>query len=213
MSLNKRVLGGVLVLALGLAITPPIVEAQSVTSQLSQQITAGALSTDFRNEFGAVVSNPTFSMSSVFASSGDVRTATGTYGDAARRVSVDNPGAANGGWTLSLNATTPTTATWTSGSNTYSYNGATPAAGQLSVDPTPGAITALVPSTGGTAGITLGAQQTFSGSTPVTLVTAAESSADIWNGYVTGIELSQTIPAATPTGTYTIGMTQTIASS
>lgn len=208
MNVSKRVLGGVLVLAIGLTVTPPMVEAQSATSNLSQQITPGVLTTDFRDASNEVVANPTFTMSAVTASTGDVRTATGVYGDNTRRVSVDNPNAADGGWTLSLNATTPGTGKWTSGSNTYSYNGTTAAEGQLTVNPAAGAITATIDTA---SGVTKGASATFAGTGPITIVTAAADSADIWNGYVTGIGLSQTIPPSTPVGTYTIGMTQTVA--
>ncbi len=58
--------------------------------------------------------------------------------------------------------------------------------------------------------MTLGSQASFTGTTPITLISAAAASADIWNGYVTGIGLSQAIPAAQPLGSYSIDMTQTI---
>ena len=52
----------------------------------------------------------------------------------------------------------------------------------------------------------------FSAATPITLLTAAAGSEDVWNGYVTGIGLSQVIPASAPVGTYTINLTQTVTS-
>ncbi|MBM3210028.1 hypothetical protein FJZ39_01640 [Candidatus Saccharibacteria bacterium] len=182
--------------------------ASSASSRLSQQINAGVLGTDIRNSSNAVVASPSFSMGAASVSTSG-QTVTGTFGTASQRISVDNPGGANGGWTLTLNATTPGTGAWTSGSNTYAYNGTT-ATGQLTVNPSVGAITAV---TGGSTGVTRGASQAFTGTAPVTLMTADATSADIWNGYITGVGLSQTVPAAQPAGTYTIDLTQTVAAS
>ena len=125
----------------------------------------------------------------------------------AKRISVDNPGGANNGWTLTLNATTPGTGTWSGGAGTYPYNG-TAVTGQLTVNPAAGSLTSLV---GTSTGITLGSQATFSGTNPVTLISAAASSDDVWRGYVTGVGLSQVIPAGQAPGTYTLPMTQTVA--
>jgi hypothetical protein len=180
--------------------------ATTANSTLSQAINAGVLSTDIRDAGGGILSNPTFSMSAVSVSTSQ-QTATGTFGSSSQRITVDNPAGANSGWTLALNATTPGTGTWTSGGNTYAYNGATAALGQLTVNPAAGTIT---PVTGTSTGVTLGTSATFASSTAITLVSAAAGSDDVWNGYVTGVSLSQTIPAAKPAGTYTISMTQTV---
>lgn len=202
MKLPKRLIASGVV-ALSLVAIPVAVHAAS--SQLTQQITAGVLSTSIRDASGSVVNNPAFAMSSVAASTSQ-QTSTGTFGDNARRITVDNPGGANNGWTLTWNATTPGTGTWNSGANNYQYNG-TPAQGQLTVNPAAGTLTAV---TGGSSGVTLASSASFSGTTPVTLVNAAAASADIWNGYVTGIGLSQTIPAGQALGSYTLDMTQTV---
>ena len=182
--------------------------ANKADSVLSQKITEGVLSTDIRDASGTVLTKPTFDMSDVVAST-SVKTSTGTLGANDKRITVDNPGGANNGWTLALNATTPGTATWSSGSSSYAYNG-TAATGQLTVNPAAGTLTSVI---GGSTGISLGSSSAFSGTTPITMITAAASSADIWNGYVTGIGLSQSIPAGQATGTYTIDMTQTVTAS
>ena len=114
---------------------------------------------------------------------------------------------ANNGWTLTLNATTPGTGKWTSGSNTYQYNG-NATTGQLTVNPAAGTLTSMI---GASTGITLGSQAAFSGTSPVTLISAAAGSDDVWRGYVTGVGLSQAIPAGQAAGTYTLPMTQTVA--
>lgn len=193
------------VMALGV----PFAYAQTATnSQITQQISNGVISTSIRDASGVVVSSPSFGMSAVAASTSQ-QTSTGTFGSNSQRITVDNPnGSITGGaWTLALNATVPGTGTWTSGANNYAYNGATSAAGQLTVNPAAGTLTAV---TGGLTGVTLGAQGTFTGSTPISIVTASSSAAPIWNGYVTGIGLSQTIPPGQAVGNYAFSMTQTV---
>lgn len=183
--------------------------AQTTTdSEVTQSITNGVISTSIRDESGVIVPTPTFAMSAVVVSTSQ-QTSTGTFGSNSQRITVDNPnGSLTGGaWTLALNATIPNVSGWTSGSDTYAYNGATATAGQLTVDPSDGTLTAV---TGGVTGVSLGTQSTFSGSTPISLVVASSAAASIWNGYVTGVGLSQTIPPSQPAGSYTLDMTQTV---
>lgn len=194
------------VFALAAMAAPAAYAATTATSQLTQQINAGAISTDVRDAANLIVAAPTFAMGAVSVST-NVQTATGTFGDNAQRISVDNPGAGTGGFTLALNATIPGTGTWASGGNTYKYNGATAAEGQLTVNPTAGTIT---PRIGAATGVSKGSSATFAGTTPITIMSADATSDDIWNGYIVGIGLSQTIPAATPAGAYTLNMTQTV---
>lgn len=180
--------------------------ATTATSELSQTINAGVLSTDIRDTGNSVVTNPTFAMNATTAST-SAQTTTGTFGANDKRIAVDNPGGANNGWTLTLNATTPGTGKWTSGSNTYQYNG-NATTGQLTVNPAAGTLTSMI---GASTGIALGSQAAFSGTSPVTLISAAAGSDDVWRGYVTGVGLSQAIPAGQAAGTYTLPMTQTVA--
>ena len=181
------------------------------STNLSQQIGAGTLSGFIGDSTGNVVASPsvTFTSKSV---SNQTQTSTGTFGSSSQRIYVDNPGAVTGsnGWTVTLAATDGPTAAWTSGSNTYAFNGSTADDGQLTVDPSTGTVTAEV---GGTTGITLGSSSTFSGgtNTPVTLMNAASTADDINRVYLTGVSFSQTIPASTPAGTYTLDFTQTLA--
>ena len=205
--IKKYVISAVAALTLvPLAGAPHAYAALSATSVLSQSITAGTISTDIRNASNVIINNPTIAMAAITASTAQ-QTATGTFGSNAQRITVDNPGGANNGWTLSLNATNPATDVWTSGGNNYDFNAASAAGGQLTVNPTTGTTTASV---GGTTGITMGTSATFNSTAAVALVNAAAASADIWNGYFTGISLSQTIPAGQPVGTYTLPMTQTL---
>ncbi len=206
MKLSHKLLALAAVGTLVFAAAPHAHAALTANSTFSQSITNGVLSTDVRNASNVVVGSPSFSMAARTVSTSQQST-TGTFGDSAQRISVDNPGGANNGFSLTLNATTPGTGTWSSGGNTYAYNG-TAAAGQMTVDPTASTWTALVGTTGG---ITKGTSSTFTASTPITLATTSAALEDIWNGYMTGVGLTQTIPANMPAGTYTISMTQTVA--
>lgn len=189
------------------AVAPVAYAATTADSTLTQSITQGTISTSIRDASGVVVSAPSFGMSSATVSTA-AQTTTGTFGSNTQRITVDNPnGSTNGGaWSLTLNATNPTTDKWTSGSDQYLYNG-TAVTGQLTVNPAAGTLTAV---TGGSANISLGSQSSFSSTSPVTLATATTAAAPIWNGYITGIGLSQSIPANTPVGSYTLNMTQTV---
>jgi len=174
-------------------------------SELTQEITSGNLTTSIRTSGGAVVGAPSFAMNSTAVST-SAQTITGTFGDTDQRITVDNPGAASGGWTLALNVDDPGNSVWVDGAKTYAYNGNS-TTGQLTVNPAAGSLQAP---TGGTTGVTLGSQTAFSGSSAITLITASGASADIWNGYVTGIGLSQAIPASQPAGDYTLDLVQTV---
>ena len=207
-SVLKSSLSGVAaIVGFAAVIAPAAYAATTANSQLTQQITAGVISTSIRDASGAVVASPTFAMNATSVSTSQ-QTTTGTFGTASQRITVDNPnGSTTGGaWSLALNATTPATEKWISGANNYAYNGTT-TTGQLTVNPAAGTLTAV---TGGSTGVTLGTSAAFTGSTPITLATAASSTASIWNGYITGIGLSQAIPASQPAGTYTINITQTV---
>lgn len=179
--------------------------ANNYNSELSQKINTSVLSTDIRDASGALVVSPLFVMGDVSVSTSQ-QTSTGIFGTNSQRITVDNPEAANGGWTLTLNSLNPATSEWADGSKKYKYNG-TVAQGRLTVDPTVGALVANV---GTTSNIAKGASASFSGSTAITLLNAGAASDDILNVYLTGVGLSQTIPAAQPSGSYSIDMVQTV---
>lgn len=177
-------------------------------STLTQQLNPGTISTSISDESGNLVSSPVFTMSPLVLSTSG-QTSTGILGTNGQRIMVDNPGASiNGGaWNLSISATNPASDMWNDGNgHTYLYNG-TSATGQLTVNP--GTAT-LVANTGGTAGISLGTSNTFSGNSPITLIDASTSASAFWNGYITGVVMSQSIPAGQPVGNYTLPMTQTV---
>lgn len=189
----------------------PATHAQSTTagSRLSQQITAGSITTSFRNSSNGVVASPSFGMSAI-AVSANAQTTTGTFGTSDQRIQVDNTLGQGGGWTLSLAGTNGSSTVWTDGQaipKTYPFNG-TAATGQLTVNPGVATITAVSPNN--TTGVTKGSQAAFSSSTPITLMTANNTAQKVWSGYMTGVGLSQTVPAYQAPADYTLDLTQTV---
>lgn len=211
MKLRRKLIGVGVAVVTVVAGTGSAYAALTDSTNFSQSITAGTLSTFIGDASGNEVTTPSVSFSAQ-AVSNQTETSTGTLGTSTQRIYVDNPGAVTGanGWTVTFAATGGAAAEWTSGGNTYPFNGATTDDGQLTVNPATGAITAEV---GGTTGITLGTSATFSGgtNTPITLLNAASTADDINRVYLTGVSLSQSIPASTPAGTYTLDFTQTLA--
>lgn len=187
---------------------PAVLAAETADSELTQTINAGALSTGIYDAGGAVVNNPAFALNNAILSTSQ-QTSTGSFGSNSQRITVDNPGAAAGGWTLALaGADTCTDNVWNSGSNTYRFDGSA-AQGQLTISPNLASLTAQV---GTTANVTLGTEGAFNcGITDsITLMSASNQAAPIWRGYLTGVGLSQTIPASQPAGSYTLDLVQTV---
>ncbi len=185
------------------------VSVYAASTNLNQTVSAGTISTFIGDTGGAVVPSPSVSFSAKNVSN-QVQTSTGTLGTSTQRIYVDNPGGADNGWTVSLAATAGPTAKWTSGSDSYPFNAATSAGGQLTVDPSGATITAEV---GATTGISVGSSSTFSSgsNTPVTLYQAGGTAPKISRTYLTGVALSQTIPASQVAGSYSISFTETVA--
>jgi hypothetical protein len=198
-------------------------------TDLNQTINAGTLVTDIRDDSRVTVASPAVAFSATTFSfdclSGASRP-TGTFGTNTERIYVDNPGAANNGWNLTLAATGGATDSWDNGGVTESYDfndpGGAPAgcgdggdtdslAGQLSVDPSVASLTADC-TTCTTSNITLGSSSAYNEGTTdsVTLLSAAAASDDTGRWYVTGIDLDQTIPAEQPNDSYSINMTLTV---
>lgn len=202
---KKNIAIGAFIALATVALSAPAVYAQTTAgSTLTQAINSGAVSTDFRDAANAVVASPSFPLNAATVST-QQQSITGIFGSSTQRISVDNPGNA-GGWSLAIAATAGDTALWTSGGNTYDFNG-TAAAGRLTLDPSVGTITVTGPST--MTGVTKGTSTAFT-TGAITLMSASASSDDVWNGYLTGVGITQTIPAFQPTGAYTLSLTQTV---
>lgn len=185
-------------------------------SYLNQTITPGTLTTNILDASRVSVASPSVSMPSKNFSF-ECETVTGTLGSLTERIYVLNGKGDNAGWTLSLGAADGATAKWSNGDatpKTYSFNdpaGTGCTTGQLTVNPTPSTITADCSSCQ-SATVTKGASTAMTAATPVTLMTGA-ANAHIYRGYMTGVSLSQKVPAEQAPGSYTINMTLTAAAS
>lgn len=204
-----KLTGSLVAVALFAALAPAAhATTDTATSELTQSIAAGVLITDFRDASNVIVGSPSFAMSTATVST-EQQTITGTFGSNAQRISVDNPGGANGGWTLTI-AASNVADLWTSGGNTYDFNGSA-ANGQLTLNP---AVATLTSRVGTSTNVSLGTSTAFNSGVvdAVTLLTAGSGADDVWNGYLTGVGVSQTIPAAKPVGSYSLNLVQTATS-
>jgi|SRR5690606_35904216 len=138
MKVNKKLkivalaIGGIVVLA----VAPATYAQQTADSKLTQAINAGTLDTYFTNSSGGTIAAPSFSLSAVTASTTSNQTATGNFGSNSQRITVDNPGASNDGFTLAL-AAEDASIGWYADSapavSVYKHNGASADDGQLSI--------------------------------------------------------------------------------
>ena len=194
-------------LVAGITLLPTATFAQS--SDVTQVINPGVLSSAILNSSGSVVASPVFGMSATNFSF-NCQTSTGTLGTDSQRLYIINPSATNGvnTWALQLSAS----GSWTSGANSYAYNnpaGSGCTGGQLTVNPGVGTVVDDCTSTAcQNAVITQGSSTAMSGTTPVTLMNSAASDT-VYRGYITGVGLSQAIPAEQPAGSYSLDVTLT----
>lgn len=224
-SIIKRASGVVAVLSLVLAIGSGTVFAAN-TTDLTQTINTGTLTTDIRDASRVTVASPTFAMSATTFSF-NCQSSTGTVGSNTQRLYLDNPNAANNGWTLTAAATSGATTQWQNSGNTkqFDFNDPTTAgctdggdadtkAGQLTINPTASTLTTDCASCA-TTNITKGSSTAFSqGVTDsITILNAAAASDDVGRWYLTGAGVTQTIPAEQGVDNYTINLTVTATAS
>lgn len=195
-------------------------------STFNQTINAGTLATDIMDASRVTVASPAVTMSAKtfsFDCYSGGSASTGTFGTNTERIYVTNPDAADNGWTLTIAATSGATTLWSSSSFDFNDSGgsgctdgadADAKGGQLTVDPSVGTLTADCGSCV-TTNITKGSSTPFAEGTTnsVTLLNAAAGSDDIGRWYLTGVGLSQTLPAETTTGAFTLNMTVTVTAS
>lgn len=184
---------------------------------VSFKSSAVAPSVDIVDGSGVSVASPSVTFSSQsFSFSATVRA--GTLGVASQKIRISSGTASS--WTLSIAATSGPTTLWNAGGGkTYDFNdtGATDTGvdtdtkgGRLTVNPSASTITPLGTCTN--TGLTKGSSTAFlEGTTNSVTVTSASGAGTPCQWDVTGVSLSQDIPASQATGTYTLGMTLTMA--
>ncbi len=193
------------------------------TSNFTQTINPGTLSIDIVDDSFVTVGSPSVGMGDVDFSF-SCQTATGTFGSNTERIYVENPDAADSGWSATLGATA-TTDVWDSAGTDYDFNDPTGAGctdggdtdsvgGQMTVDASGGSLNTGQCSGCGTSNITLGSSDAFEEgvTNSITLITAAAGSDDIGDWYLTGVGISQEVPAEQPAASdYDINMMLSVA--
>ena len=143
----------------------------------------------------------------------------GVLGTVDQKIRIQNT-TANPAWSVSIAATSGSTALWNSGTHQYDFNdnaqSATDGAdsdsvgGQMSLNPTVGTITPQSGCT--TTGVSLGSLASFveGSQDSITLISASGSAETNCYWGVTGITVEQSIPGSQNQGVYTLPMTLTI---
>ncbi len=199
----------------------------SSTSNFQQTINAGTLAIDIVDGTTyASVASPVVAMGARTFSFA-CQTATGTFGSASQSIYVQNPNAANNGWTASL-AASATTAVWDAAAVVdYDFNDPTTSgcadgadtdalAGQMTVNPATGTLVIGQCNACATTSITLGSSTGYNEgvTNSVTVLTAAAASNDIGDWKLTGVSISQTIPEEQPPASdYDVNMVLSVVAS
>lgn len=180
--------------------------AASNTS-FSQSI-SGVLGLDIVDGLGASVTSPSVGFSSVPFSMTSQST-TGTLGTSLQKIRVTNP-TTSPSWTASLAATGGNTSKWSGSGANYDFNNAVSTLGQMTINPTAGNIAGV----GNTAidNVSMGSQASFSKNVKdsIDLMSASAGAQAPGQWDLTGVGVSQTIPAAQAAGSYSMQMTLTI---
>lgn len=193
----------------------------SDTSTLNQTISTGALSVDIVDASYNTVANPTTAFDVATVSPDCQGTLYGSFGTTSQKIYVQNLGAANDGWILSV-AASSTTALWTSTSNPsdqFDFNDnssgcddgadADSLGGRMSFEASAGTLsTGTCASCTSTLVIQSGLSAFDEGSADsITLLLALAGSDDVGDWELVDVSLVQSIPGGTPAhDDYTIDM-------
>lgn len=222
----KTALQRAAVIVAALAIIAPLSGVFATgTSNFQQTINPGTLSTSIVDGSYVAVSSPAVAMTSATFSF-SCQTVTGTFGTSSEKIYVANPDAADNGWTLTV-AGTAATNVWSGASSSYDFNdaagsGCTDGAdadsfgGQMTVDASGSTLSAGSCSSCSTSNISKGSSTAFAQGTTdsVTLLNASASSNDVGDWTLTGVSVSQKIPAEQAAGSdYSINMMLTVTAS
>lgn len=197
----------------------PAAANASLTPSFTQTINSGTLTSNiYQSDDTTAVSSPGVAFAAQNFSF-QCKTSTATLGDSNDKINVTNLASGINTWNIALAATGGFGSTWSDGSgHTYKFNDATGSGctnGQLSVDPSAGTITDDCNSacTANDSTVSKGTSSAFNHTGSVDSITLMNDSAGTaWEGYLTGINLSQKIPALQTSGSYTLNMTITLSS-
>lgn len=199
---------------LGFVIAPAAAYA-ALTPTFNQTINAGTLSADiYQSDDATPVAAPTVAFPTKNYSF-SCQTSAATLGDSNDKVNVTNLANGINTWNIAIAATSGPTATWTNGTQTYKFNDASGTGctnGQLTVDPSVATLTDDCNSscTANDSTVSKGTSTAFVSGSQNSVTLLSDSAGTAWEGYLTGISLSQKIPALQHSGAYSIGMTITL---
>ena len=191
--------------------------ASGTTKICATAVGAGTLSVDIVNAGGSSVSSPSITMGAATLSL-IYQTTSGTFGASAERVRINNT-TANAMWTVAIAAEDGPSALWSAGTPKYDFNDPAGSAGDGGDGDTNGGQMTVNPS-GGTLGgtcsatdVLLGSQAAFNENTALNSITLlstglAANTNCYWD--FTGVNISQTIPAAQAVNNYSLNMILTI---
>ncbi len=196
-----------------------------VTSNFQQEITAGTLSVDIVDGSYDPVPSPSVEMQTT-AFSFSCQTVNGVFGTSSQQIYIQNPSAANDGFTVSLAASNATDL-WDSAGTPFDFNDPNAAGctdggdadsygGQMTVNPSVADLDEGNCLSCDLTGLTLGSSASFSqGVTDsITIITAGSGSNDIGDWTIQDIAIAQTIPAEQPAASdYNIDMVLSIVAS
>ncbi len=184
-----------------------VTPATAVAISGSTTLSTNTLNVDIVDSGGSSVSNPSITFPAKNFT-WDTQQSNATLGVSAQQIRVSNT-TLTPSWTLSIAATGGPTSLWTGSSYSYDYNG-TAATGRLTVN---GSTSTITPKSGcSTTGLTQGTSTSFvQGSMDsVTLLSANASAGTNCYWDITGVSLTQDIPAGQQGDTYTINMTVSV---
>jgi hypothetical protein len=167
---------------------------------------SSTLSASFVDAGGTVIASPVAAFAAITVGT---TTANGTLATASSKIRVTNTRTV-ATWSLTIAATAGPTATWLAGATSLDFND--PVTNALTIDPSAATITP-VGMLCTTTDLASGASAAFDQGVidSITMLTAGGSAMTGCSWDMTGITLSQTIPAAQAAGSYSISMTITVA--
>jgi len=216
LSTNKRNILTAVIAFSGLLL--PSVTYASLAPSFTQTINSGALTSDiYQTDDATAVASPTIAFAAQNYSF-SCKTSTATLGDSNDKVNVTNLANAVSSWNIAIAATGGATATWSNGTQTYKFNDSTGSGctnGQLTADPSVATLTDDCNSScsANDATVSKGVSTAFVSGTQDSVTLLSDSAGTAWEGYLTGISLSQKIPALQHSGSYSLPMTITLTSS
>jgi hypothetical protein len=223
---NKKIFSAILLTLLSFTAVQaqvPGLPDTSATANFTQTINPGSLTVDIVDGSYISVASPSFAMNPVTFGF-TCQTSTGTFGTASEVIYVKNPDASDTGWSVNLAASSPT-AFWASAGTNMDFNdpsgsGCTDVAGdadslqgQMTVDPSVGTLTVGGCSSCTTTSVSKGSLAAFNEGTvnSINILTGAAASDDVGDWKLTGVAISQKIPAEQPAASdYSIALTLSV---